>query len=395
MQVARSARRQLQQVRPPLQPDRADRSRAARSAARRRRSATSPHLFIELEQLHGFLDEWTQSGDHLQPEIANYLKGHFLGEPLRDWDISRPAPVLRLRDSRQPRQLLVRLVRRADRLHGLDAAVVRPHGREARRLVAVARLRDSPLHRQGHHVLPHAVLARHAEDGRLQPADEGPHPRLSHRRRREDVEEQGHVRRRPHVPQPSRPELPALLLRLEALVARRRSRPGRRRVRRQGEHRSGEQGRQPGQPHGEVRRERPACRPSIRTTAACSPPPPRRATKFATPTKRRDYSQAMRLIMALADRANPYVEERKPWELRKDPAKARELQDVCTVALNLFRQTRRLPVARAAAAGRADGRAAERSDRALGRNRKRRSSARRSPNSHTCSTASKKRTCTP
>ena len=56
------------------------------------------HLFIELEQLHGFLDEWTQSGT-LQPEIANYLKGHFLGEPadterdpLRDWDISRPAP---------------------------------------------------------------------------------------------------------------------------------------------------------------------------------------------------------------------------------------------------------------------------------------------------------------
>ena len=50
------------------------------------------HLFIELEKLHGFLEEWTQSGEHLQPEIANYLKGHFLGEPLRDWDISRPAP---------------------------------------------------------------------------------------------------------------------------------------------------------------------------------------------------------------------------------------------------------------------------------------------------------------
>ena len=51
-----------------------------------------------------------------------------------------------------------------------------------------------------------------------------------------------------------------------------------------------------------------------------------------------DYSRAMRLIMALADRANPFVEERKPWELRKDPARAAELQDVCTVALNLFRQ---------------------------------------------------------
>jgi methionyl-tRNA synthetase len=51
-----------------------------------------------------------------------------------------------------------------------------------------------------------------------------------------------------------------------------------------------------------------------------------------------DYSKAMRIIMGLADRANPFVEDRKPWELRKDLHKARELQDVCTVALNLFRQ---------------------------------------------------------
>ena len=53
---------------------------------------TAKHLFIELEQLHEFLNDWTQSGDHLQAEVANYLNGHFLGDPLRDWDISRPAP---------------------------------------------------------------------------------------------------------------------------------------------------------------------------------------------------------------------------------------------------------------------------------------------------------------
>ncbi|MHC4878451.1 MAG: methionine--tRNA ligase [Planctomycetota bacterium] len=53
---------------------------------------TSRHLFIELEQLHEFLDEWSQSGKHLQPEVANNLKGQFLSAPLRDWDISRPAP---------------------------------------------------------------------------------------------------------------------------------------------------------------------------------------------------------------------------------------------------------------------------------------------------------------
>ncbi|HEX5103818.1 MAG TPA: methionine--tRNA ligase, partial [Pirellulaceae bacterium] len=53
---------------------------------------SAKHLFVELEKLHGFLAEWTQSGKHLQDEVANYLQGHFLGEPLRDWDISRPSP---------------------------------------------------------------------------------------------------------------------------------------------------------------------------------------------------------------------------------------------------------------------------------------------------------------
>ena len=51
-----------------------------------------------------------------------------------------------------------------------------------------------------------------------------------------------------------------------------------------------------------------------------------------------DYNRAMRLVMELADRANPFVEAAAPWNLRKDPAKAGELQNVCTVALNLFRQ---------------------------------------------------------
>jgi len=49
------------------------------------------HLFINIEELHGFLETWTQ-GEALQNEVANYLKGHFLQEPLHDWDVSRPAP---------------------------------------------------------------------------------------------------------------------------------------------------------------------------------------------------------------------------------------------------------------------------------------------------------------
>ena len=51
-----------------------------------------------------------------------------------------------------------------------------------------------------------------------------------------------------------------------------------------------------------------------------------------------DFNKAIRLIMELANRANPYVESKEPWVLNKDPEKLDELRDVCTVALNLFRQ---------------------------------------------------------
>ena len=52
----------------------------------------SQQLFVRLEDLHEFIDDWTQNSGALQSETAKYLKGHFLGEPLRPWDVSRPAP---------------------------------------------------------------------------------------------------------------------------------------------------------------------------------------------------------------------------------------------------------------------------------------------------------------
>ena len=51
-----------------------------------------------------------------------------------------------------------------------------------------------------------------------------------------------------------------------------------------------------------------------------------------------DYGKAIRAVIDLADKANPWIEEKAPWELRKDESRAEELQDVCTVILNLFRQ---------------------------------------------------------
>jgi methionyl-tRNA synthetase len=50
-----------------------------------------------------------------------------------------------------------------------------------------------------------------------------------------------------------------------------------------------------------------------------------------------DYAGAIRDIMALADRANQYIDQRKPWMLAKQPERAAEVQAVCTLGLNLFR----------------------------------------------------------
>lgn len=52
----------------------------------------------------------------------------------------------------------------------------------------------------------------------------------------------------------------------------------------------------------------------------------------------REFSRAMRLIMACADKANEYIDDKKPWALNKIEGNQAEVQAVCTVALNIFRQ---------------------------------------------------------
>ncbi len=42
--------------------------------------------------------------------------------------------------------------------------------------------------------------------------------------------------------------------------------------------------------------------------------------------------------MALADRANEYVESQAPWSLRKQPGNEGRVRAVCSVALSLFHQ---------------------------------------------------------
>ncbi|MBL8395186.1 MAG: methionine--tRNA ligase [Candidatus Accumulibacter sp.] len=51
----------------------------------------------------------------------------------------------------------------------------------------------------------------------------------------------------------------------------------------------------------------------------------------------REFSKAIREIMALTDLANQYVDSVKPWELARHPGRESELQAACSNALNLFR----------------------------------------------------------
>jgi len=53
--------------------------------------------------------------------------------------------------------------------------------------------------------------------------------------------------------------------------------------------------------------------------------------------EKREFSRAVREIMALADRANQYIDEKKPWVIAKEEGKEEELQNVCSMGINLFR----------------------------------------------------------
>ena len=51
----------------------------------------------------------------------------------------------------------------------------------------------------------------------------------------------------------------------------------------------------------------------------------------------REFSRVAREVMALADRANQWIDEKEPWVIAKEEGRERELQDICSMGLNLFR----------------------------------------------------------
>jgi methionyl-tRNA synthetase len=297
----------------------------------------SPHLFIELEKLHGFLEEWTQSGEHLQPEIANYLKGHFLGEPLRDWDISRPAPYFGFEIPDKPGNYWYVWF---DAPIGYMASTRQWCDRTGESFDEWWRSRQTEVH----HFIGKDITYFHTlfwpgmlkTAGYTLPAKIHVHGFLTVGGEKMSKSKGTFVAARTYLKhlEPSylryfyasklSSRVEDFDLSVDEFVAKVNT-----------------------DLVNKVVNLASRTAKFVESTGL-SPNYPDDSSLFAAAAKAgdeireayeaTDYSKAMRIIMGLADQANPYVEERKPWELRKDPAKARELQDVCTVALNLFRQ---------------------------------------------------------
>ncbi len=306
---------------------------------------SAKHLFIELEQLHGFLREWTQSGDHLQPEIANYLKGHFLGDPeskegakeLRDWDISRPAPYFGFEIPDSPGNFwyvwfdapigYIASTLQWCKANGQslddwwknDAVEIHHFiGKDITyfhtlfwpgmlkaagynlptkvRIHGFLTVNGEKMSKRKGTAFKAATYLKHLDPSALRYYYAS---KLGARLDDLDLNFEEFTTK-------VNADLVGKVVNLASRSAKFVKNVG-------------------------LSETYPDDGGLFESAAAAG-------DEIAAAYENCEYNKAMRLILELADRANPYVENAEPWNLKKDPEKAGELQDVCTVALNLFRQ---------------------------------------------------------
>ncbi len=299
---------------------------------------TATHLFITIEQLHGFLEEWIQSDDHINPAIANYLKGHFLGSPLRDWDISRPAPYFGFEIPDAPghywyvwfdapigymaatREWCEKnggrfddwwRSKETDIVHFIGKDIVYFHA-----LFWPAMLKASgfslPKRVQVHGMLTIRGDKMSKSKGVLVNAEtylehlDGAYLRYYY------------ASKLSGKPDDIEWDLPELVAKVNSDLVGKVVNLASRTAKFVSGTRLSEQ--------------YPDDGGLFRAAAAAS-------DEIAAAYEACDTARAIRLIMSFADRANEYVDAKQPWALKKKgPDGAAELRDVCTVALNLFRQ---------------------------------------------------------
>ncbi|TWT36688.1 Methionine--tRNA ligase [Posidoniimonas corsicana] len=307
---------------------------------------TAPHKFVVLEKLRSFLEGWVDESDALQPEIANYLKGHFLyakdettGEvaPLRDWDVTRPRKYFGFEIPDFPENYWYVWF---DAPIGYIASTKQWCDKHGEKLDDWWKSDDCEVH----HFIGKDITYFHTlfwpgmlkTAGFSLPTKVHIHGFLTVNGEKMSKSKGTFITARSYANHldPSylryfyasklSSRVDDIDLSLDEFIAKVDTDLVGKVVNLAS--RSAKFVQQTG-----LSKEYPDDGGLFAAAAAAG-------EEIAAAYEACDYSRAMRLIMALADKANPYVEEHKPWELRKDELQAQRLQDVCTVALNLFRQ---------------------------------------------------------
>jgi methionyl-tRNA synthetase len=298
---------------------------------------SAPHLFVVIEKLHDFLDEWTQGGDHLQPEVANLVKNSFLNEPLRDWDVSRPQPYFGFEIPDSPgncwyvwfdapigymastREWCERTGERFDDWwHSDEVEIHHFIGKDItyfHTLFWPAMLKASGFNLPRKiHIHGHLTVG-----GEKMSKSKGTYVRAA-----TYLEHLNPSFLRYYFASKLPPRVDDFDLNLDEFAGKVNS-----------------------DLVGKVVNLASRTARFVESAGLSARYPDDgglfaaaagEAELIAADYENCDYNKAMRAIMALADRANQYVDARRPWELRKDAARAAEVQDICTVTLNFYRQ---------------------------------------------------------
>lgn len=300
------------------------------------------HLFIELQQLREFLVQWTQSGNHLQDEVANYLKGHFLGseddpKELRDWDISRPAPYFGFEIPDSPGNYWYVWF---DAPIGYIASTKEWCDKNGDQLENWWNSNDTEIH----HFIGKDIIYFHTlfwpgmlkSAGFNLPTRVQAHGFLTVNGEKMSKSTGTFVKAATYLKhlQPTAlryfyaSKLNNRLDDIDLNFQEFKSKVDSDLV-------------------GKIINLASRSAKFVKDIGLANQYPDdgglfeqgvAAGEEIAAAYECCDYNKATRLILELADRANPFVEQAEPWNLKKDPEKQAELQNVCTIALNLFRQ---------------------------------------------------------
>lgn len=298
---------------------------------------TAKQLFVELEKLHAFLEEWTQTSGALQTEVANYLKGHFLNAPLRDWDISRPARYFGFEIPDSPGNYWYVWF---DAPIGYIASTWQWCKKNGEKLEDWWKSSQTEVHHfigkdiQYFHTLFWPGMLKTA--GYSLPTKVHIHGFLTvagekmSKSKGTFVKAETYLKNldpiflRYYYASKLGPRLDDLDLAPEEFILKINS-----------------------DLVGKFVNLASRTSRFVQSTGLSSRYPEdgglfkeaaEAGAEIAAAYEAKDTNRATRLIMELADKANKYVDEKAPWKIAKAPARASELQDVCSVALNLFRQ---------------------------------------------------------